>query len=155
MDLILWRHADAEDGMPDEARKLTAKGEKQARRVAKWLARRLPEETRILVSPAKRAQQTARALSKNFETCAEVGTTTMPVALLKAAGWPDQDGAVLVVGHQPVIGHTLSILSRRGQRLGGQEGCGVVAGKPRQRRGCRARGNGAGSCVMRRRAPQG
>ncbi len=110
MDLILWRHADAEDGMPDEARKLTAKGEKQARRVAKWLARRLPEETRILVSPAKRAQQTARALSKNFETCAEVGTTTMPAALLKAAGWPDQDGAVLVVGHQPVIGHTLSIL---------------------------------------------
>ena len=108
--MILWRHADAEDGMPDEARKLTAKGEKQARRVAKWLARRLPEETRILVSPGKRAQQTARALSKDFETCAEVGTATVPAALLKAAGWPDQDGAVLVVGHQPVIGHTLSIL---------------------------------------------
>ena len=33
-----------------------------------------------------------------------------PAALLKAAGWPDRDGAVLVVGHQPVIGHTLSML---------------------------------------------
>jgi len=110
MDLILWRHADAEDGIPDEARKLTAKGEKQARRVAKWLAQRLPEETRILVSPARRAQQTAKALSKDFETCTEVGTATVPAALLKAARWPDQDGAVLVVGHQPVIGHTLSIL---------------------------------------------
>jgi len=33
MDLILWRHADAEDGVPDSGRKLTAKGEKQARQM--------------------------------------------------------------------------------------------------------------------------
>mgnify|MGYP003693557069 CR=1 FL=1 len=26
MDLILWRHAEAEDGSPDLARELTAKG---------------------------------------------------------------------------------------------------------------------------------
>lgn len=110
MDLILWRHADAEDGIPDEARQLTAKGEKQARRIAKWLAQRLPDDTRILVSPARRAQQTAKALTKNFETCAEVGTATVPAAFLEAAGWPDYDGSVLIVGHQPVIGHALSLV---------------------------------------------
>jgi len=110
MDLILWRHADAEDGIPDDGRKLTAKGEKQARRVAKWLAQHLPDDARVLVSPAKRAQQTAKALSKDFETCPEAGTATVPAALLKAAGWPDRDGTVLVVGHQPVIGQTVAIL---------------------------------------------
>ena len=30
MDLILWRHADAEDGSPDMARSLTEKGQKLA-----------------------------------------------------------------------------------------------------------------------------
>ena len=110
MDLILWRHADAEDGIPDEARKLTAKGEKQARRVAKWLAKRVPDDTRVLVSPAQRAQQTARAFSKAFETCPEAGTGTVPAALLKAAGWPDKGGTVIVVGHQPVVGQTIALL---------------------------------------------
>lgn len=110
MDLILWRHADAEDGVPDEARELTAKGEKQARRVAKWLAKRLPDDTRVLVSPARRAQQTAKALTKKFEICNEVGTTTVPSALVKAAGWPDGDGTVLVVGHQPVVGQAVALL---------------------------------------------
>jgi len=110
MDLILWRHADAEDGIPDEGRKLTAKGEKQARRLAKWLAQRLPDDARVLVSPAKRAQQTAKALGKDFETCPEAGTATIPSALLKAAGWPDRGGTVLVVGHQPVVGQVVAVL---------------------------------------------
>ena len=41
MDLILWRHAEAIDGMPDLARKLTPKGAKQAREMAAWLRPRL------------------------------------------------------------------------------------------------------------------
>ena len=40
MELILWRHAEAEDGSPDAARKLTAKGEKQAQKLARWLKER-------------------------------------------------------------------------------------------------------------------
>jgi phosphohistidine phosphatase len=110
MDLILWRHADAEDGIPDEARKLTARGEKQARRVAKWLTERVPEGTRVLVSPARRAQQTAKAFSRDFETSPEAGTGTTPTALLKAAGWPDRGSTVIVVGHQPVVGQTIALL---------------------------------------------
>ena len=60
MDLILWRHADAEDGVPDTSRKLTAKGEKQAQLMGQWLKANLPDKFRLLASPPKRAQQTDR-----------------------------------------------------------------------------------------------
>ncbi|HEY7757791.1 MAG TPA: histidine phosphatase family protein, partial [Burkholderiales bacterium] len=68
MDLILWRHADAEDGSPDLARALTPKGHKQAAQMARWLREHLPEDTRVIVSPARRAQETAQALTSDFET---------------------------------------------------------------------------------------
>ena len=63
MELILWRHAEAEVGEPDLGRKLTARGDKQARRVAQWLHGQLPDSARILTSPAERALQTAQALA--------------------------------------------------------------------------------------------
>jgi len=110
LDLILWRHADAEDGMLDDARKLTAKGEKQAQQVGRWLKTQLPEGARILVSPAKRAQQTASALGLEFETTREVGTGASVVSVLTAAGWPDAKGAVVVVGHQPTLGRIAAAL---------------------------------------------
>jgi phosphohistidine phosphatase len=112
MDLILWRHADAEDGIPgkpDAERSLTDRGGKQARRVARWLKKRLPKDTRVLASPAKRAQQTARALARHFETDAGVGVVTGPQAVLKAAGWPDAVGAVVVIGHQPTLGQAAAL----------------------------------------------
>jgi len=104
MELILWRHADAEDGIQDAGRKLTAKGAKQAECMAAWLRQRLPKDTVVLVSPARRAQQTAQALSKKFETSPAVSTAATPESLLEAAGWPDRKGAVVVVGHQPTLG---------------------------------------------------
>lgn len=110
MDLILWRHAEAEDGLPDTGRKLTDKGQKQAKQMADWLKPRLPQNTRILVSPATRAQQTVAALGKAFETVKEVGLSTNTVALLTKAGWPEANGAVLVVGHQPTLGQIAALL---------------------------------------------
>ena len=65
MDLILWRHAEAEEGgvgMDDLQRALTPRGEKQAVRMAAWLVRQLPEGLRVLCSPARRTEQTAQAL---------------------------------------------------------------------------------------------
>ena len=110
MDLILWRHADAEDGVPDEARRLTAKGEKQAQQVGRWLKSHLPEGARILVSPARRAQQTASALGREYVTSKEVGTAASVVSVMAAAGWPDAKGAVVVVGHQPTLGRIAAVL---------------------------------------------
>jgi len=110
MDLILWRHAEAVDGMPDMARKLTAKGEKQAREMALWLRPRLPKRTRIIVSPAQRTLQTVKALSEDFEILRELSPGAAPTAILSAAQWPDQSGAVLVVGHQPALGMVAATL---------------------------------------------
>lgn len=104
MELILWRHAEAEDGTPDLERALTGKGRKQADKMAAFLRDRLPEHTRILVSPAKRTQQTALALTKHYITDAALGTSASPRTVLDAVGWPDAEGAVLIVGHQPTLG---------------------------------------------------
>jgi phosphohistidine phosphatase len=104
MDLILWRHADAEEGADDLARALTPKGDKQAARMGAWLDARLPKSARVLVSPALRAQQTARALARKSETVAELKPGTPAAAILKAAGWPAADGTLVIVGHQPTLG---------------------------------------------------
>jgi phosphohistidine phosphatase len=110
MDLIIWRHADAEDGMPDAERKLTAKGEKQARRVAAWLKDRLDDDYVVLSSPARRARDTARALTAGFETTDDLGAAATPQSVLKAAGWPRRKGTVVVVGHQPTLGQTVALV---------------------------------------------
>lgn len=105
MDLILWRHAEAEYGPPDMERALTPHGERQAANMAAWLRDHLPEDARILVSPAKRAQQTARALSSHFETVAALSPGASVNEVLEACAWsgPAQ-GCALVVGHQPTLG---------------------------------------------------
>jgi phosphohistidine phosphatase len=110
MDLILWRHAEAEPGEPDLGRRLTAKGIKQAERVADWLDARLPDTIRILASPADRAQQTALALKRRFRTVEELGPGATAKAVLAAAGWPDARESVLLIGHQPTLGEVASLL---------------------------------------------
>lgn len=110
MDLILWRHAEAEDGFPDAGRELTEKGKRQAKKMAQWLEKRLPADCRVLASPAKRTQQTVKALSDRFETTDDVGTSTSAARALAAAGWPDAQGTVLLVGHQPTLGRIASRL---------------------------------------------
>lgn len=109
MDLILWRHADAESGIPDEGRRLSVQGQRDAERVAAWLNARLPKERRVLVSPARRAQETARALAQTFEISAAVGTLATAAGVLEAAGWPEAEGTVVVVGHQPTLGQAASL----------------------------------------------
>lgn len=107
MDLILWRHAEAHplrEGQTDLERALTAKGERQASRMAEWLDRRLANSTRILVSPALRTQQTARALERPFATAPALAPDRGVELLLQAARWPDSSEPVLVVGHQPTLG---------------------------------------------------
>lgn len=110
MDLILWRHADAQDGSPDLDRPLTDKGQVQARKVAAWLNQRLPHGARVLVSPALRALQTADALERKYDVIQEIAPGEDASHVLNAAGWPDARGVVLVVGHQPTLGQAASLL---------------------------------------------
>lgn len=110
MDLILWRHAEAVDGFPDEERTLTEKGERDAKRMAKWLNDWLPEDTLILVSPARRTQQTAGTLKRDFTTVVAIGTGGEATDVLKAAHWPRAAHTTLIVGHQPTLGRVASLL---------------------------------------------
>lgn len=114
MDLVLWRHAEAESGEPDEGRKLTSKGEKQARRVAEWLHNRLPDTAKILSSPARRAQQTAQALSevshRKVKTLDALAPDSTVDEILVAVGWTAGKGTLVVVGHQPTLGRIASRL---------------------------------------------
>jgi len=114
VDLILWRHAEAADGAPDgtpdHARELTAKGVKQAEKIAAFLRQHLPGEHRILVSPATRAQQTAAALTGHFTLAPTIAPGATAQAVLHAARWPEAGGTVLVVGHQPTLGEVASQL---------------------------------------------
>jgi phosphohistidine phosphatase len=104
MNIILWRHAEAEDSLNDMSRKLTEKGHTQARTMAAFLRKHLPADTRILVSPAIRAQQTATALTPDFITVPAIAPGASVHAVLQAVDWPDAGGSVLVVGHQPTLG---------------------------------------------------
>ncbi len=110
MDLILWRHCEAEPGEPDLGRRLTSKGIKQAERMAAWLDSHLPDTCRVLVSPADRSQQTALALQRKFKTVPELAPGASVAQVLAAANWPDSREPVLIVGHQPTLGTVASFL---------------------------------------------
>ena len=117
MELLLWRHAEAEDGFPDALRRLTPRGEQQAQRMAAWIKAHAPKNLRIVASPANRCQQTAAALGLPFETDLRLATSGNVTDLLSVAGWPDASAhdAVLIVGHQPTLGRVAAqLLSGQG-----------------------------------------
>lgn len=117
MDLILWRHAEAEDldetddgGGDDLSRRLTAKGEKQAARMAAWLDRQLPEGVRVWCSPAVRTEQTVLALGRKYRVREELAPTAGADELIELVQWPHGKQAALVVGHQPTLGQVVARL---------------------------------------------
>ena len=126
MDLILWRHAEAEEEheeVDDLERALTPRGEKQAARLAAWLDRHLPEGTRVISSPARRCEQTVLPLGRKYKLKETLAPGATPSDVLEAAQWPVAKQAVLVVGHQPALGETVA------QLLGIQGGqCAVRTG---------------------------
>ena len=124
MQLILWRHAEAEDGggKADTDRELTKKGRKQADRMAGWLRPRIDEDWRILVSPAKRTLQTVTPLGLSFEENDAVGLAATAKTVLTAVGWPDGKHDVVVVGHQPTLGEVAA------EVLGADEGLSIKKG---------------------------
>ncbi|MDN4038097.1 histidine phosphatase family protein [Massilia sp. YIM B02443] len=112
MELILWRHAEAEPHDPerDLQRALTPKGMRHAARMGAWLDRKLPNDCRVLVSPATRCIQTVDALGRRYKIVEELGPESTAEAIIAAAGWPEHRQPVLVVGHQPLLGQVASLV---------------------------------------------
>lgn len=118
MNLILWRHAEAED-LPDALsisrsadlqRPLTRRGRKQAEASAAWLRAHLPADFRVVSSPALRTRETAGALSGNVEILDDLAPGADVGAVLAAIDWPQGHEHTVVVGHQPWIGRLVSLL---------------------------------------------
>ena len=110
MDLILWRHAEAEADESDEDRALTAKGHKQAWKMAEWLDRNLPNTCRILVSPTRRTVQTAEALGRKFKIHPGLAPDATAEGILSIVNWPGGRESVLIVGHQPTLGKLAALV---------------------------------------------
>lgn len=116
-DLILWRHAEAEDleendeeGGDDLSRRLTTKGERQASRMAAWLDRQLPDGVKVLSSPAVRTEQTVLALGRKYKTHEALAPDGCKEGLLELIHWPKPGTGHLLVGHQPVLGQVVAQL---------------------------------------------
>ena len=136
IELILWRHADSEEGWPDMKRQLTARGIEQARRTAAWLKPRLPSKYTVLCSPADRARQTASALSDDLQIDERLKPGATLADHLASAEWPDgpqgSPGMIIMVGHQPILGALASyLLDRQGLRLEFREEWHLVVQRPR------------------------
>jgi phosphohistidine phosphatase len=110
MDLILWRHAEAEEGGADLERRLTSRGQKHAARMAEWLVQRLPSKCLVIASPARRTRQTADALGMPYKTSAQLAPGAAVADVLAVAGWPGHKKAVLLIGHQPTLGQVACYL---------------------------------------------
>jgi phosphohistidine phosphatase len=109
--IYLLRHGDAEDGDGDDAaRRLTGKGERQARAAGEALSALGAEIDACLTSPKMRAVETARLacepLGVDPETVPELRGGHFD-ALALAAG----RGEVLLVGHEPDLSNEVARLA--------------------------------------------
>lgn len=140
MDLILWRHAEAQvarEGQGDLERRLTAQGERQARRMGLWLQQHLPATTRVLVSPAARTLATAEALERRYRIEPLLAPDAGVDALLRAAQWPDAVTPVLLIGHQPTLGLLAARLLAGSEQPWSVKKCGLWWLRSRVRDGAR------------------
>jgi phosphohistidine phosphatase len=99
---MIWllRHAEAEEGNPDEARRLTPKGEEQSRTAGAALKVLGVELDICLSSPRVRAEQTARL------ACEPLGVEVAIDERLSGGPFDARElaaglGNVMLVGHDP------------------------------------------------------
>ncbi|MGA2553019.1 MAG: histidine phosphatase family protein [Burkholderiaceae bacterium] len=119
MNLLLWRHADAEEGTPDLTRPLSAKGHEQAQQMGRWIRKRLPGHASILSSPALRARQTADGLELDYAIQTELAPGAAAEDILAFLTLPQaasRNETVVLVGHQPWLGEAAALLIAQ-QRL--------------------------------------
>lgn len=119
-NIIIWRHAEAEflasSGL-DADRALTEKGLADARKIGVWLEKNLPKDIEIYCSPALRCKQTLEALlalnpkkkvyQVDFTEILSIDSSAENI-LQHLSRVTSQ--AVLLVGHQPLLGELVSSL---------------------------------------------
>ena len=150
--LWLLRHADAEPhgARADSQRRLTPRGERQARLAGVALARLQVSLDAILVSPKVRAQQTAQLAVEDWSESQQTLPQTHPplaegfdaAQALDALATVGPEGHLMVVGHEPDLSGVVAELTgarvdlKKGGlavvRLSGASGELVVLLRPRE-----------------------
>jgi len=116
-NIIVWRHAEADlvekdTHTLDMARELTTRGQRQAKRMARWLKLYLPKETMLLCSPAVRCVQTAGALNCKVTIEQAINPNAKLSEILDVlTSLESSQLNVLLVGHQPWLGQLVTHLT--------------------------------------------
>ena len=114
--LVLVRHAQAAQGEVDADRTLTERGARQAAAIGAWLAQTGLIPDRVVVSPARRAQQTWELASATLQpgplpvVDPRIYENTLEALLAAVQQTPDDVRTVAVVGHNPSVGVLASVL---------------------------------------------
>ncbi|MEN6519388.1 MAG: phosphohistidine phosphatase SixA [Methanospirillum sp.] len=112
MDLYLLRHARAERAGPDgdeATRPLAEKGQRDARRLGRWIRERELAFDLVATSPHARARETAVLVLQStdapppLEAWDELGPEGTVEAVLARLAALDPAGAVLLVGHKALL----------------------------------------------------
>lgn len=119
--IYLLRHGIAEDagpGVPDHDRALTEDGWKRLRKAAGAWRTLVPTPAVVMVSPLRRALQTAEAFAEAVGFRGELrvadalvpnGAPSVALSMLEAEAL-SQTTAVAVIGHEPHLGYLLGAL---------------------------------------------
>lgn len=117
-ELILLRHAEAQPataGSDDRNRRLSGRGEQEARAAGSWLAARGIRPDRVLCSPSERTLATASLAlaalpqAPAAEPADDIYNAT-PGELLALLDQHEDAGTVLLVGHNPGIERLVALL---------------------------------------------
>ena len=141
MRVFLLRHGEAADQAPDgslhdDARELTPSGVQTLTKACATYSRIINTPRTILHSPLIRAQQSAEILKSSLatdvtmESTAELrpnGRANLVVDLLQA-DFLQHSQDVVLVGHEPLLGDLLGLLSAGNDRQGIPMGKGMLAG---------------------------
>jgi phosphohistidine phosphatase len=103
MLLFLVRHAHADPGEPDELRRLSLRGRKEAEALADRLAAHATPPRLVVTSPLARARETAEAIATRVGSELHADERLAPGATASnvreiASG---ETGPIALVGHQP------------------------------------------------------
>jgi phosphohistidine phosphatase len=113
MRVYLVRHAKAEDGEPDEERRLTPEGREQAKALAERLRAEGVQPDAVLTSPLRRARETAEEIARAAGVQPEADERLAPGATADelSAAVAGRGATVIAVGHQPDCGRIAAELT--------------------------------------------
>jgi phosphohistidine phosphatase len=111
--VYLVRHAEADPGDPDELRRLSTEGKRQARELGERLRNEGLKPDAILTSPLLRARETGDELAMALGTNPEADERLAPGATADGlrAAVSGRGENVVAIGHQPDFGRIAAALT--------------------------------------------